>query len=54
MVQELLLDNEKMKVILKKLFDVAVAAGEEGFANFIAERIDAHAKHGWQLKATLK
>ena len=54
MVQELLKDNEKMKVILKKLFDVATSAGEEGFANFIAERMDAHSKHGWMLRATLK
>ena len=54
MVQELLLDNEKMKVIFKKLFEIAEASGEHGFADFVAGRIDAHAKHGWQLKATLK
>lgn len=54
MVQELLSDNEKMKIILKKLFDAATASGEDGFANFVAERMDAHAKHGWMLKATLK
>jgi starvation-inducible DNA-binding protein len=54
MVQELLKDNEKMKIIFKKLFNESVAAGEEGFANFVAERIDAHSKHGWMLKATLK
>lgn len=54
MVQELLLDNEKMRVILKKLFEMAEAAGEHGFSDFVAARIDAHAKHGWQLRATLK
>ncbi len=54
MVHELLKDNEKMKVILKKLFEVSEAAGEHGFSDFIASRIDAHAKHGWMLKATLK
>ena len=54
MVQELLMDNEKMKVILKKLFEVSEAAGEHGFSDFIAGRLDAHAKHGWMLKATLK
>lgn len=54
MVQELLRDNEKMKVILKKLFESSEAAGEHGFSDFIAGRLDAHAKHGWMLKATLK
>ncbi len=54
MVQELLLDNEKMKVILKKLFEASETAGEHGFSDFVAGRIDAHAKHGWMLKATLK
>jgi starvation-inducible DNA-binding protein len=54
MVQELLNDNEKMKVILKKLFEASEAAGEPGFSDFVAGRIDAHAKHGWMLRATLK
>jgi len=54
MVAELLKDNEKMKVILKKLFEVSESAGEHGFSDFIASRLDAHAKHGWMLKATLK
>lgn len=54
MVQELYRDNEKMKVIFKKLFDLSEAAGEHGFSDFIAARLDAHSKHGWMLKATLK
>ncbi len=54
MVAELLRDNEKMKVILKKLFEASEAAGEHGFSDFVAGRLDAHAKHGWMLKATLK
>lgn len=54
MVAELLKDNEKMKVILKKLFEASEAAGEHGFSDFVAGRLDAHAKHGWMLKATLK
>lgn len=54
MVQELLKDNEKIKIILKKLFEAAESAGEHGFSDFIAARIDAHSKHGWMLKATLK
>ena len=54
MVKELLLDNEKMIVILKKTYDAAEAAGKHGFSNFLAERMDAHEKHGWMLRASSK
>lgn len=54
MVQTLLLDNEKMIVILRKLFQVSEAAGEHGFSDFVAGRMDAHRKHGWQLRASVK
>lgn len=54
MVRELLLDNEKMVVILKKVFDLSEQAGEHGFSDFIAGRMDAHRKHGWMLRASMK
>ena len=54
MVKELLLDNEKMIVILKKTYDAAEAEGKHGFSNFLAERMDAHEKHGWMLRASSK
>lgn len=54
MVKELLMDNEKMIVILKKAFAAAEAAGEPSFSNFLADRIDGHRKHGWMLRASLK
>jgi starvation-inducible DNA-binding protein len=54
MVQELLMDNEKMIIILKKTYDAAEAAGKHGFSNFLAERMDAHEKHGWMLRASSK
>jgi starvation-inducible DNA-binding protein len=54
MVKELLLNNEKMIIILKKTYDAAEAAGEHGFSNFLAERMDAHKKHGWMLRASTK
>ena len=54
MLQELAQDNEKMGRILKMVYDLAEQAGEHGFSNFLAERMDAHRKHGWMLKATLK
>jgi starvation-inducible DNA-binding protein len=54
MVKELLMDNEKMIIILKKTYDAAEAAGKHGFSNFLAERMDNHEKHGWFLRASLK
>lgn len=54
MVKELLMDNEKMVVILKKAYAASEAAGEPGFSNFLADRIDGHRKHGWMLKASSK
>lgn len=54
MVKELLMDNERMIMILKKAYDAAEAEGKHGFSNFLAERMDAHEKHGWQLRASSK
>ena len=54
MIQGLLMDNEKMIIILKKTYDAAEAEGKHGFSNFLAERMDAHEKHGWFLRASLK
>ena len=54
MVIELLTDNEKIVKILKMVFDLSEQMGEHGFSDFVAGRMDAHRKHGWMLKATLK
>jgi len=54
MVVELLQDSDNMVKILKRVYDIAEAAGEHGFSNFLAERMDAHRKHSWQLSATAK
>jgi starvation-inducible DNA-binding protein len=54
MISELLSDNEKMILILKKTYDAAEAEGQHGFSNFLAERMDAHGKHGWFLRASMK
>jgi len=54
MIQTLLEDNEKILGLLKIVYDVAEREGEHGFSNFLAERMDAHKKHGWMLRATLK
>ena len=52
MKRELLEDNEKMINILKLIYQVSEQNQEYGFSNFIAERIDAHRKHGWMLTAS--
>ena len=54
MVLELLQDSDNMVKVLKRVYDMAEAAGEHGFSNFLAERMDAHRKHSWQLRATSK
>jgi starvation-inducible DNA-binding protein len=53
MIQELLVDSDKMVKILKLCFDIATRYGEDGLANFLAERMDAHRKHSWMLRATI-
>jgi starvation-inducible DNA-binding protein len=54
MIQELLDDNNAIQSILTLSFQSATAEKNEGIANFIAERMDAHAKHGWMLRSFLK
>ena len=53
MVAELLADSDKMVKILKYVFDIATELGEEGLADFVAGRMDAHRKHSWMLRATI-
>ena len=54
MIQELLNDADHMVLVLKKVYDMAEEAGEHGFSNFLAERMDAFRKHAWMLRATAK
>jgi starvation-inducible DNA-binding protein len=54
MIIELLQDSDNMVVLLKRVYDIAESEGEHGFSNFLAERMDAHRKHSWQLRATAK
>lgn len=54
MLSELLQDNEKMIKLLKIVFKTSEQFMEPGFSDFIAGRIDAHQKHGWMLKSSLK
>jgi len=54
MAAELLSDSEKTSKVLKLVYDLAEQAGKHGFSNFLAERMDAHDKHAWMLRSTLK
>jgi len=54
MMEELLVDNTKMIELLNHCFAAAESENQQGIANFIAERIDAHQKHGWMLRSILK
>ena len=54
MISELLQDNDKCVAVLSRVYDLSEQAGERGFSNFLAERMDAHRKHGWMLRASLK
>jgi starvation-inducible DNA-binding protein len=54
MIEELLQDNDLMINLLNECFAVAEQENQQGIANFIAERIDAHQKHGWMLRSFLK
>jgi starvation-inducible DNA-binding protein len=54
MIAELFEDNEKMVAYLKETFRVAETEDEQGVADFIAGRIDAHGKHRWMLRSILK
>lgn len=53
MLQSLYNSNAQIISDLKLAFPVATAAGEEGAANYIAERIDAHQKWQWKMRASL-
>jgi starvation-inducible DNA-binding protein len=54
MIEELLADNNTLIELLNDCFAVAEQENNQGIANFIAERLDAQAKHGWMLSAFLK
>ena len=54
MMAELYEDNLKILELWKATFPVAEQENEQGIADFIASRIDAHGKHNWMLRSILK
>ena len=53
MIHELAADNAKILEMWKSAFPIAEQENEQGIADFIAGRIDAHGKHGWMLRSIL-
>jgi starvation-inducible DNA-binding protein len=54
MIAELTQDNAKILDMWRQAFHVAEQADEQGIADFIASRIDAHGKHGWMLRSMMR
>lgn len=54
MVRELLSDNQKVIDTLSQSQKLAEKFSKVGLSNYLQDRIDAHEKHGWMLRATSK
>lgn len=54
MISAALAANNEVISSLNKVFALAQKENKQGLCNFIADRIDTHEKHGWQLRASLK
>jgi starvation-inducible DNA-binding protein len=54
MYANLLEDNKKVISSLNDCFSELEKRNLQGFADFVAGRIDAHNKHQWMLRSTLK
>jgi DNA repair protein RadA/Sms len=46
--------NNEVLISLNSVFDLATKNKKQGIANFVADRIDTHEKHGWWLRASAK
>jgi starvation-inducible DNA-binding protein len=54
MLEILYQDNQTVLESVGQAYELAENAGEHGLSNFLAERQDAHKKHAWMIRATLK
>ena len=54
MAQELLVDSDACAEMFRIAFEAAELMGDHGLSNFLADRQDAHKKHSWMLRSTLK
>ena len=54
MFKNLLNENDKLIAILYISYKASDETGEIGIANFLQDRIQAHEKHRWMLRAITK
>jgi starvation-inducible DNA-binding protein len=54
MIEILYQDNQTVLGSVEQAYELAENFGAHGLSNFLAERQDAHKKHAWMLRATLK
>jgi starvation-inducible DNA-binding protein len=54
MLAKLQSDNDVMITQLSKTQTIAENNKKMGLANYLQDRIDAHEKHGWMLRSTIK
>jgi len=54
MLSELLADSEKMTDMFKIVFKMSEQSEDYDLSDFFAARMDAHKKHSWMLRASLK
>ncbi len=54
MLADLLDTNLKSIETLNNLFDILTLAKEQGFANFVADRIDTHKKQNWMIRSLME
>lgn len=54
MILRLYQQNQLLLANLMPAYHAAEEAMNHGFSNLLAERMSAHKKHGWMLKASLK
>ena len=53
MLTELKQDNETVIATLRAAFPAADEAGDEATADLLTQRLQAHEKHAWMIRATL-
>jgi len=54
MISELLADSNRCVELFKYAFEVSEREKQHGLSDFIAMRMDAHQKHSWMLRSSLK
>ena len=54
MIAELHADNVAIQSVILAAFEVAQSMNDQGVMNMLADRLAAHKKHAWMLRATSK